>query len=86
MQVFEKEKFIGCIIGKTEKSTRLGIKSYIAMIAVKKDYRSKGIGKQLVKLFIDHIKSKNISEVYLETEVTNVAAIKLYESKLEFIF
>ena len=50
------------------------------MIAVKKDHRGKGIGKQLVRLFLDHIKKNKALEVYLETEVTNLAAIKLYES------
>jgi len=76
----DQNKFIGCIIGKVEENSKGLMKSYIAMIAVKKDYRGKGIGKQLVNLFLNHIRDKKAVQVYLETEVTNTGAIKLYES------
>ncbi len=78
----ENNKFVGCIIGNCEKSKkREKKKGYIAMIAVNKSYRGKRIGKHLCEIFINQI--KNIfkgDEIYLETETTNMMALKLYES------
>ena len=73
-------KFIACIVGNVEiKDNRP--KGYIAMLAVDKSYRKRGIGKQLVELLIHVFKKEyNVDEVYLETETSNVAALGLYES------
>ena len=78
----EGNKFIGCIIGNCEKSKKSDKKKgYIAMIAVNKSYRGKRIGKRLCEIFISQIKNIfKADEIYLETEVTNLMALKLYES------
>ena len=79
----EGNKFIGCIIGNCEKSKKKSSKKkgYIAMIAVNKSYRGKRIGKQLCEIFISQMKNIfKADEIYLETEVTNLMALKLYES------
>src|SRR4051812_43859646 len=40
---YDKETFIGCIIGKAEKNKNNKMKGYIAMIAVNKSHRGKKI-------------------------------------------
>lgn len=73
-------KFVGCIIGKCDKTKKKKMKGYIAMIAVDKNYRGKKIGKFLGELFISQNKDVyQAHEVYLETEVTNLPALGLYE-------
>lgn len=73
-------KFIACVVGNVEIKNNIP-KGYIAMLAVDKSYRKRGIGKQLVELLIKVFKDEyNVDEVYLETETSNVAALGLYES------
>lgn len=82
IMVFDKEKndkFIGCIIGKCDRNKKGKMKGYIAMIAVNKEYRGKGIGRDIVEIFISQCKNMyNANEIELETEVTNIAALNLY--------
>lgn len=47
-------------------------------ICIKKEYRNKGFGKELMKYFIEFC--NNVSNITLEVNVNNIAAIKLYES------
>ena len=77
---YEKDKFVGCIIGKVEKNKNNKMKGYIAMIAVDKSYRGKKVGRILTSLFIDKMKFYKAHEVTLETETSNQAALGLYES------
>ena len=49
-------------------------------IAVKEDMRRRGIGKKMMSRLIDHAKSKDLSEVYLEVCASNVPAVKMYQS------
>ena len=49
------------------------------MLAVKVEYRRHGIGRELIRQVIEKIKQENVDEIVLETEVTNIAALKLYE-------
>ena len=76
----EKEIFIGGIVAGVEITSKSKKKGYIAMIAVKEEYRGKGIAQNIVNEYINIIKSDyNLDEIYLETEVDNLAALKLYE-------
>lgn len=59
-----------------------GRRGYIAMIAVLPTYRKKNIGKRLVQLFIEESRKNNCDYVQLETEICNIGALRLYESKL----
>lgn len=68
--------FIDCRILKLNKR-KLGI---IDLIAVKKEYQGKGIGKNLVKRGFEYFQRKRIKEVYVETERKNLKASWLYES------
>lgn len=73
---------IGVIICKLEvhsshsPPTRRG---YIAMLAVASPYRGKGIATAFVKKAIDAMAQRNADEIVLETEETNVPAMRLYE-------
>mgnify|MGYP000884087847 FL=1 len=50
------------------------------MLSVEPEYRRIGLGRELVKRSIDKMIEMDCDEVMLETEVTNIAALKLYES------
>lgn len=72
-------KCVGAIVCKLDfhhKSTKRG---YIAMLAVDSDYRKRSIGSTLVSRAISQMIEGGADEVVLETEVTNVPALRLYE-------
>ena len=78
-------KCIGCIVSKLEDNVKqywrtVKKRGYIAMLAVHPDYRRLGLGRKLVKKSIDQMKAEGADEVMLETEITNLAALRLYES------
>ena len=50
------------------------------MLAVDPSCRRLGLGRKLVTKTIDAMKDLEAEEVILETEITNVAALRLYES------
>jgi peptide alpha-N-acetyltransferase len=78
----EESKIVGVVISRLEphqgryKKTSRG---YIAMLAVQKEFRSKGIGYQLVKRCLEALKEAKADEVVLEAEVDNISALRLYE-------
>ena len=51
----------------------------IMNIAVKKDFRNKGIGSLLLKSLIDLYDSLNLNSLNLEVNENNICAIKLYK-------
>lgn len=75
------EKIVGAIICKLDvhrcRNTNRG---YIAMLAVEKGLRGKGLGSTLVHLSLDRMRELDADEVVLETEVTNKGALGLYRS------
>ncbi|MCJ1388964.1 N-alpha-acetyltransferase mak3 [Xylographa bjoerkii] len=73
------DALIGVIISKLEPHRGGSLRGYIAMLAVKEEYRGKGIATKLVRMAIDTMIEKDADEIALETEVTNTAAMKLYE-------
>ena len=75
-------RLIGAVIGKAEaKKGRL--RGYIAMLAVDGAYRKHGLGLRLAATLVEQM-SLTCEEVVLETEITNLAALRLYE-KLGFV-
>lgn len=54
-------------------------RGYIAMLAVKQDFRRKGIGKELVLKSIEQMRQSGAEEIVLEAEYSNKAALRLYE-------
>ncbi|KAI9707082.1 MAG: N-alpha-acetyltransferase mak3 [Candelina mexicana] len=75
----EHDKLIGVVVSKLEPHRGGPLRGYIAMLAVKEEHRGKGIATKLVRMAIDAMIERDAEEVVLETEVTNTAAMKLYE-------
>ncbi|KAL8951119.1 MAG: hypothetical protein Q9222_002891 [Ikaeria aurantiellina] len=75
----ENENMLGVVISKLEPHRGGPMRGYIAMLAVKKEHRGKGIATNLVRMAIDIMIERDADEIALETEVTNTAAMKLYE-------
>jgi len=72
---------VGAIVCKLDvhrcRNTNRG---YIAMLAVEKGLRGKGIGSTLVRLCLDKMREMGADECVLETEVTNKGALGLYRN------
>lgn len=74
------DKCIGSIVCKLDVHKCIYMRGYIAMLAVDEAYRGRGIGSHLVIKAIKTMIDNNCDEVVLETEITNTAAIYLYEN------
>jgi peptide alpha-N-acetyltransferase len=73
---------IGVIVCKLETHASHSpptLRGYIAMLAVASPYRSHGIATALVKRAIDAMAQRSADEIVLETEETNIPAMRLYE-------
>ncbi|KAK0648800.1 acyl-CoA N-acyltransferase [Cercophora newfieldiana] len=73
---------IGVIICKLEPHASHSpptMRGYIAMLAVSAPYRGHGVATALVKMAIDAMAQRNADEIVLETEETNIPAMRLYE-------
>lgn len=55
------------------------MRGYIAMLAVSAPYRGRGVATVLVKTAIDAMAQRHADEIVLETEETNMPAMRLYE-------
>ncbi|KAI4281229.1 MAG: hypothetical protein L6R38_003858 [Xanthoria sp. 2 TBL-2021] len=75
----EHDSMLGVVISKLEPHRGGPMRGYIAMLAVKKEHRGRGIATKLVRMAIDVMIERDADEIALETEVTNTAAMKLYE-------
>ena len=75
----EKE-LVAVVICKLEPHRGGPLRGYIAMLATRESHRGKGLAKSLVSKAIDLMTMKNADEIALETEESNTAAVKLYES------
>ncbi|KAK3173528.1 N-alpha-acetyltransferase 30 [Lepraria neglecta] len=79
MALDEKDSLIGVVISKLEPHRGGPMRGYIAMLAVREEYRGKGVATKLVRMAVDVMVERDADEIALETEVTNTAAMKLYE-------
>ena len=71
-------KIVAMIAGYTENV--INHLAYIAILAVKKSLRGKGISKFLIKEFFEECRKKELSGIHVYTHPTNLPAIKLYTS------
>ena len=55
---------IGVIVNKLEIHRGGPLRGYIAMLAVKDEYRGKGIATKLVRMAVDAMAAKDADEVY----------------------
>lgn len=93
----EKDEAIGCVVGKIDDEELLSVLAdesveptvdktgYIGMLAVSEHYRRRGIGKDLVRQILLRMQKLGCSSATLETEVSNVTAMKLYQKEFGFI-
>ena len=71
---------LGAVVCKAEVRARTRrVRGYVAMLAVEKDARRLGLGRELAVQVL-HRLAPDVDELVLETEVTNAPAMKLYES------
>lgn len=69
------ESIVGFILGVVERA----YEARILILAVDEDYRQRGIGSELVRLFLERFRRSGVRRVKLEVRVSNVPAIRLYE-------
>ncbi|KAL2045602.1 hypothetical protein N7G274_002030 [Stereocaulon virgatum] len=79
MALDEKDALIGVVISKLEPHRGGPMRGYIAMLAVREEYRGRGVATKLVRMAVDVMVERDADEIALETEITNTAAMKLYE-------
>lgn len=70
-----KQRVIGSICFRN-----MAEESELLKICVHPDYRQLGVGKQLMKFYIDFSREKGIKTFYLEVYSSNHSAIHLYQS------
>lgn len=73
------QQVIGVVVCKLEPHGRGQSRGYIAMLATRAEHRGQGIATKLVQMAIDAMIAEDADEIALETEVTNTAAMRLYE-------
>lgn len=73
------ERYVGVIVCKMEAKLH-ALQGYIAMLAVDPTYRLQRIGTTLVEKAIEAMIAERADEIVLETELTNKAALRLYDS------
>ncbi|XP_050404929.1 N-alpha-acetyltransferase 30 [Patella vulgata] len=74
------DKCVGAIVCKLDMHKKMVRRGYIAMLAIDSDFRRRKIGSNLVTKAIRAMMADDCDEVVLETEITNKAALKLYEN------
>ncbi|KAJ5888141.1 Acyl-CoA N-acyltransferase [Penicillium taxi] len=75
----ENDEMIGVVVSKLEPHRGGPMRGYIAMLAVREEYRGRGIATKLVRMAIDAMIDRDADEIVLETESTNTGAMKIYE-------
>lgn len=78
-------KFGDVILVWEEKNKILGLitldkKGQIPLIGVSKNARGKGIGRELVESSLNMFGDWGIKKIIVETQMTNISALRLYES------
>jgi N-alpha-acetyltransferase 30 len=79
-QIMDQEN--DAVVHEPVRTTLVG---YIGMLAVSSDYRRRGIGKALVQRILRRMQTSGCTSATLETEVTNVTAMRLYQDIFGFI-
>ncbi|CAF2721052.1 unnamed protein product [Rotaria sp. Silwood2] len=73
-------ELIGAIVSKLDLHKKVLRRGYIAMLAINEEYRRKKIASKLVLMSIREMIKRGCDEIVLEAEVTNDAALNLYEN------
>lgn len=59
----EKNKLVGVVVSKLERHRGGPLRGYIAMLAVREEYRGRGIATKLVRMAIDAMIERDADEV-----------------------
>ena len=59
--------------------TKAGIKVYLSRLIVKKEYRNKGIGQELLKYMINLCKEKGYKQITVGVDTDNKKAVHIYK-------
>jgi len=79
--ILREDKIVATIVSKLDvHRCRNTYRGYIAMLAVDKGLRGKGLGSKLVALSLDQMRAMGADECVLETELENKGALGLYRS------
>lgn len=70
---------VGTIVCKQDRHRSGSLRGYIAMLAVHHSMRKRGMGSRLVRLAVRSMHASGADEAVLETEITNLGALRLYE-------
>lgn len=65
---------VGYIVGRVE-----GVRAHLITIAVDKGYRGRGIGRYMLKCFIDYTLDRGVKTIYLEVSTKRREAINFYK-------
>ncbi|KAK9466580.1 acyl-CoA N-acyltransferase [Lipomyces arxii] len=76
----DEENLVGVVVCKLAPHRTVKMRGYIAMLAVAKTHRGRGIASQLVRMAIDCMIDDGAHEIVLEAEVENESALQLYEN------
>ncbi|XMB86631.1 GNAT family N-acetyltransferase [Mycoplasmatota bacterium WC44] len=69
------DQIIGCVLASIEDG-----KATIGDLAVKKEYRKRGFGRELLYYIIKDVKELGVDEMHLSVYIDNENALSLYES------
>lgn len=76
----QTNQLIGAIVSKLDIHKKVLRRGYIAMLAINEEYRRKKLASKLVLMSIREMIKRGCDEIVLEAEVTNHAALNLYEN------
>jgi GNAT superfamily N-acetyltransferase len=62
----DKDEMVGVVVSKLEPHRSGPLRGYIAMLAVREEYRGRGIATKLVRMAIDAMIERNADEVSLD--------------------
>lgn len=74
--VFEENHPVGCVAYRT-KSDGIG---EVKRLFVKKEYRGRGISKELLRVLENHAVEQGCTKLFLDTRITLEPAVPLYRS------
>ncbi|MDI6708207.1 MAG: GNAT family N-acetyltransferase [Candidatus Thermoplasmatota archaeon] len=77
----ENNEILGLVVGSLPEPTR----ARILILAVEEPYRNKGIGSQLLQVFLNECIIRGVKLVTLEVRVSNLGAIEFYKKRKFFI-
>lgn len=63
MAMDDQDNLVGVVVSKLEPHRGGPLRGYIAMLAVREEYRGKGIATKLVRMAIDAMIERNADEV-----------------------